>query len=317
MVEKVGQRLSGGEKSRVDASRIVEILGHFWEEEERSVREMIRKSHGPKALHEVRRSFRRRIRIGIFIGFAGCLSRSSRKDLAVLGKAYAVLGPWRERDVREKAWRQLCRRIPDIRKCAPLSRMGEEGKDHRRRRRLLERVLRKAERCAFPGCPSRLKSFRKEPVGDSSVFFFRLRTFLADRDAVLERFAARWDVLGAEGRHRLRKVVRVLHESWSLARKLVPDLPDGESDQILAKLDRSLGRLHDLDMSFKRLCRVLESSGRKGRRQALLVGWYAGVSGHLYLQVGQLLERYRKAPRPWAPVENRPFSSSDGFSPTG
>ncbi len=291
-------------------------LRRFWEEDERSLREQIRKSMGQKTLHEVRRSLRRRIRMGFLVGLAGRLATGSRKNLDILSKAYRSLGPCREQDVFDREWRRLCRNLQDIAECSLVSRMEKTGKRKtcRRRKRLLERALRKTDGCFFPVLR---KEDRTEVVSDSSVFTMRLRKFLSDREAKLEHLASRWGKLGPGGRHQLRKVVRVLHESWVLLRKISPALPDGEAGKILAKLDQSLGRLHDRDLSFEKLCRMRGYSGKKGWRRALISGWYAGISGRRSRKIGRLLERYRKIPCPWVTLEKGSFIPSDGSSPPG
>jgi hypothetical protein len=78
-----------------------------------------------------------------------------------------------------------------------------------------------------------------------------------------------------------------------------------------------LGRLHDRDLSFGKLCRMRGYSGKKGWRRALISGWYAGISGRRGRKIGHLLERYRTIPCPWVTLENGSFIPSDGSSPPG
>ena len=297
-----------------DSTAYYEALLRCWENEKRGLEDQVRHFLGPKNLHEIRRSLRRQIRIMSFVGFFACFSPASRKNLTVISKVYRDLGPWRERDVLCREWGRLLQSLPEVVKCPLMSRLKKSGKREkfRRRKNKLSRVLQKIRRCSFPVCQSDVLTPSAE-----SFFFSRLQKFFLDQDAKLEVLAERWGNLGPRERHQLRKAVRVLHESWELARKIFSEVPNGEYGTVLSEMDQCLGRVHDRDLSFGKLCRMTGFSGKKGWRRALLSGWYAGIAKHQDRQVAQLLKRYRTILRPWNPVTGGALILSDGSFPPG
>ncbi len=290
-----------------------EALRQCWENEKRTLEDHVRHSMGPKTLHEIRRSLRRKIRIFLFVGRIGRLTPASQKNLAWMKKTYRALGPWRENDVIAREWGRLLRTLPEVKTCSVLSGPGvPEGRKKRlRRKRMLIGVLERIVRCPFPVCQN--DALRKTAA---SVFLARLQAFFSDKDKKLERLAQRWVRLDAGERHRLRKIVRVLHESWALVRDLSPAIPDGDWDSLLSKLDRCLGRVHDRDVRLGKLCRKKRFSGKKGWRRALLSGWSAGRANEQFQEIGHLLKLYLALSRPWKPEVGGVFILPDGFSPT-
>ncbi len=293
--------------------RVDEALRHCWENEKRTLKDHFRHSMGPKTLHAIRRFLRRAIRISFFVGRIGRLTPASQKNLAWMKKTYRALGPWREKDVIAREWRRLLRTLPEVKTCAVLSGSGVPGgrKKCPRRKRMLVRVLKRIDRCPFPACQN--DALTKTAASD---FLARLQAFFSDRDAKLERLAARWVRLDPGERHRLRKIVRVLHESWALVRDLSPAIPDGDWDRLLSKLDRCLGRVHDRDVRLGKLCRKKRFSRKKGWRRALLSGWSAGRANEQFQEIGHLLKLYLALSRPWKPEVEGVFILPDGFSPT-
>jgi hypothetical protein len=110
--------------------------------------------------------------------------------------------------------------------------------------------------------------------------------------------------------------VRVLHESWVVVRHLSPEIPDGNWDRLLSKLDRCLGHVHDRDVRLGKLCRRTRLSGKKGWRKALLSGWSAGLANEQVQEIGPLLKQYLALPRPWKTEVLGMFILPDGSSPT-